>query len=649
MISTVACTIGLTACGRKEKHREMQTFETGSPWDHQGIAVPAHPTARAEWLEQLPLHERRVGKGLNSALLGELNLANAEVSVDERNETVKFHARGTARGKSVDIELFGKVDEIGSAILLPTFREPEEIKIRGRATCLDFDTSAFSCGSLFVDVYVKMGDTILTEQVTVDTTEADAPRATIPAAHRHDRTETRPEARPDLSTKRPPEKTPEAQQKTTQKPSNSSADAPAAAPDSANALDIHEQTAPAPAPAPSAPTQNETPQESEADSSGAAEGSEIADASPVTDDEEDEGDEGSDEAPENPARYVGFPDEVEELFEREPPPAWQDPSTTSPLKVKPSEADNKDKPQRPADTAKTTPAFSPKPAPMPPAVPPPQTKPPEKTPAKPADAGKPDKQTGRREKPSTPSAQRAPKAPATLDKEDPPNSHATSERPEANDRTPVKVANQAIGRYNAGALANASSLELSNPFYLILHPERKTHFGTHLLIEVIERIAKAAASLIPNYRLTVGDIARAKGGRLGGHKSHQNGLDADLGYLVNRKNSGRFIGIATTNGITDTVYKEEQWTIFKRVVSSGVVSQIFVNVQVKRAFCQYAKEIDEYDSGLQTLRRLSIWPKHHDHWHLRLKCPTNNPRCRDNEDPANSQNCPTVRTTSKKK
>jgi murein endopeptidase len=62
-------------------------------------------------------------------------------------------------------------------------------------------------------------------------------------------------------------------------------------------------------------------------------------------------------------------------------------------------------------------------------------------------------------------------------------------------------------------------------------------WGTNRLVRVLLRVAREHAAAHPGApRLVVGDLSRPRGGRFGpefggdGHRSHQNGLDADVYY-----------------------------------------------------------------------------------------------------------------------
>jgi Penicillin-insensitive murein endopeptidase len=103
---------------------------------------------------------------------------------------------------------------------------------------------------------------------------------------------------------------------------------------------------------------------------------------------------------------------------------------------------------------------------------------------------------------------------------------------------------RAIGRPNQGRLAGGVELPAAGTHFVTLDPVTRTspnrawrRYGTDRLLEVVLSVAAAHAAAHPGApRLVVGDLSRPRGGRFGreyggdGHRSHQNGLDADVYY-----------------------------------------------------------------------------------------------------------------------
>jgi murein endopeptidase len=103
---------------------------------------------------------------------------------------------------------------------------------------------------------------------------------------------------------------------------------------------------------------------------------------------------------------------------------------------------------------------------------------------------------------------------------------------------------RAVGRPYAGRLVGGVELPAAGTHFVTVDPVTGAtpnrawrRVGTDRLIRVILRVAEEHAAAHPDApRLVVGDLSRPHGGRFGreyggdGHRSHQNGLDADVYY-----------------------------------------------------------------------------------------------------------------------
>jgi murein endopeptidase len=103
---------------------------------------------------------------------------------------------------------------------------------------------------------------------------------------------------------------------------------------------------------------------------------------------------------------------------------------------------------------------------------------------------------------------------------------------------------RALGRPNHGRLVGGVGLPAAGIHFVTVNPVTGKgrnpawrRYGTDRLVRVLVRVAGAYAAAHPDApRLVVGDLSRPHGGRFGrelggdGHRSHQNGLDADVFY-----------------------------------------------------------------------------------------------------------------------
>lgn len=214
-----------------------------------------------------------------------------------------------------------------------------------------------------------------------------------------------------------------------------------------------------------------------------------------------------------------------------------------------------------------------------------------------------------------------------------------------------KVVSQAIGSVNVGRLQNATDvLKLQKNHaptgFTILRPERLTHFSAREMAHIIMQMGLFTKSELPGQSLLIGDISRQAGGSLGSHKSHQNGLDVDVAYYFSNKNlHGSFVSAVAVDRPHANWLIQEQWKLFKKVVNSKLIDRIFIHKVLKKALCNLAINNGEITkdttSGVahETLRRLIEDTAHDNHFHLRVKCSSDQVRCRQMAEPAAGSGC----------
>lgn len=389
-----------------------------------------------------------------------------------------------------------------------------------------------------------------------------------------------------------------------------------------------------------------------------------------------------------PGQYIGdVQSDLKELFNIEPkkatppsplkpeaqeetkPEAPEMPEQPSPLKPAPVKTEptkpatpaqpepvKPSKPAEPATPAKPVPAPAPakpevkKPEPVKPVAPEKQkpVKTPEKAPEKTPEKAPP--------KPATPPAKEsapvAPEKPEQKPQEEiPPTIKAPEGKKSSSVESDLNVAKkiiQVIGGIANGTLKNALSLfdltkkETKTGFYLS-RPELKTYYGSNELVYLIQKMGKFTLENFENYEVRVGDLSKQKGGTIytrkqgrmvPKHKSHKNGLDADISYyFTNPKHQGQS-ALSTKGKIREDWEIEKQWELFKMFNETKLVDRIFVHKKLKKAFCDLAKKRGEVQSTTQeglafeTLWRLQARPSDHaDHFHLRVKCSSMQSAC----------------------
>jgi penicillin-insensitive murein endopeptidase len=233
-----------------------------------------------------------------------------------------------------------------------------------------------------------------------------------------------------------------------------------------------------------------------------------------------------------------------------------------------------------------------------------------------------------------------------------PSDGATSAAPPARDRgevarqwqsqsAPAAGPALAIGTCSCGCLQGAAALPASGRGYEALHLSRNRLFGHPSLVGYVQRLAAAAAHAKLGL-LVVGDLSQPRGGPTpSGHRSHQTGLDADIGYVAP---PGAHAPMAASlreqlspPPVVDarTHEKTAVWTpkilkLLALAASDPAVDRIFVDPGVKRIACS-----DPATAKAPWQGRLRPWWNHHDHFHVRLKCPPDSPLCVPQEPPPN--------------
>ncbi len=201
-----------------------------------------------------------------------------------------------------------------------------------------------------------------------------------------------------------------------------------------------------------------------------------------------------------------------------------------------------------------------------------------------------------------------------------------------------------IGSTSAGCVQGAAALPLAGEGFEILHARRNRYYGHPVLVDFVRRLAAAVAkSGLP--ALLVGDLSQPRGGPIPtGHASHESGLDVDVAYTrpadalwrplspVERENLDfvPVVDLATRTLTAD--WHPRVAELLELAASDPAVDRIFVSPVVKRELCTSRR-------GAPWLARLRPWWGHHDHFHVRLRCPAGSPDCRPQEPPPPGDGC----------
>ena len=209
--------------------------------------------------------------------------------------------------------------------------------------------------------------------------------------------------------------------------------------------------------------------------------------------------------------------------------------------------------------------------------------------------------------------------------------------------TPAPLQARAIGFYAKGCLAGGVALPINGKTWQVMRLSRNRMWGHPDLIKLLERVSEKGTKVgWPG--LLVGDLAQARGGpMLTGHASHQVGLDADI-WLTPMPNRELTRAEREEMSATNVVRPDKKdvdtalWTpahlaIIKTAARESEVERIFVNAAIKKALCREAGT----DRGwLHKVR--PMWG-HNYHFHIRIRCPGDNPDCKPQEPPGHGDGC----------
>ncbi len=195
-----------------------------------------------------------------------------------------------------------------------------------------------------------------------------------------------------------------------------------------------------------------------------------------------------------------------------------------------------------------------------------------------------------------------------------------------------QMAPRAIGHYDRGCIAGAAKLPMNGPGWQIMRLSRNRFWGHPVLLAYLGKLASDAQRLDGLPGILVGDMAQPIGGPLlGGHASHQIGLDTDLWYMPmpahvlsmeerEQTSSASVVNPATLT-VDKAVWTQAQLKLLRRAASYPEVARIFVHPAVKKALCEAA------GTDRAWLQKIRPWYKHDDHFHIRLNCPADSPSC----------------------
>jgi len=199
-------------------------------------------------------------------------------------------------------------------------------------------------------------------------------------------------------------------------------------------------------------------------------------------------------------------------------------------------------------------------------------------------------------------------------------------------RTPSSGPISVIGGPSNGCVGGAEALPEAGPGYVSIRRHRNRFYGHPELLDLVADLGRKM-SIATDKHIMIGDLSQPRGGRMSSsHRSHQNGLDADVWFTfatspqtarrdTPEKRDPESV-VASDGNSTNGRWTRLQHMLLKEAAQDKRVDRIFVNPAIKQTLC--TTEIA--DRGW--LRKLRPWWGHDAHFHVRLKCPKDSPQCK---------------------
>ena len=206
---------------------------------------------------------------------------------------------------------------------------------------------------------------------------------------------------------------------------------------------------------------------------------------------------------------------------------------------------------------------------------------------------------------------------------------AQAEADEPAPRAPVRRRDQTANVPWDGKLQGAEKLP-GDEGYQIRRPSRA--YGEQHVIEHLRSSIAVVRALYPDvHTLAIGDISAEHGGKLDNHKSHQTGLDVDVGFYFRKVPAGYPDRFAVADKNLDL---EATWSLVNAFARTTEVDDgvdiIFLDYAVQKRLYDWARKRGTPDGDLGALLQyprgkdsmaglVRHWANHADHLHVRFK------------------------------
>jgi penicillin-insensitive murein DD-endopeptidase len=212
---------------------------------------------------------------------------------------------------------------------------------------------------------------------------------------------------------------------------------------------------------------------------------------------------------------------------------------------------------------------------------------------------------------------------------------AGSELPTRYTKYPFSVMSLTVGHPNHGYQIRAKKLS-DTPHLVVKTSSRGARYGHPALVLMLRRSAKQISKDARGIKMLVGDLSREAGGPLYGHRSHQSGRDADVGFFAtNSKGKSvqleefvKFGPDGKSEGSPNLIFDDyRNWLLVQAWVTDtrAGLSHIFVSHGLRARLLAFAARDPRFARYVERAAALLKQPEHgephDDHFHVRIACP----------------------------
>lgn len=211
-------------------------------------------------------------------------------------------------------------------------------------------------------------------------------------------------------------------------------------------------------------------------------------------------------------------------------------------------------------------------------------------------------------------------------------------------KTPSPGPAEPIGHYHRGCLAGGIALPVTGPHWQAMRLSRNRNWGHPTLVRYVTNLAERASKATGWPGILVGDLAQPRGGPTPtSHASHQTGLDVDIWYSPmpkreltrEEREDMQPINLVRDDwkGINPQTYTPQHLAFIKAAAQAPEAERVLVNAAIKKKLCETAGKDRDW------LKKVRPWYGHHDHIHVRLRCPAGAQACTKQTEVTGDEGC----------